>query len=326
VGRLHVGLSGRRPPSRRRRGSEQLASLRTHAGPGERRRHGRRRLRPLSPLPVRRRFDAETGTDGLPLQHLLEPDSPGGARHREPPGSRLLPPPRGRARRRRHPPVCDAFPLGSAGGARGSRRLAQPGDRRLVRRLRARRLPGARARRRVVGDLERAVGGHGRRLSPRKARSGPSQPVRTPDRGAQPPARPWGGSRGGPRGGSPESRHRREYRAEVRGLAEPGGPGGHPPRRSVHEPSVPRSDLPGGLSGRNARDLRKGVAALSLRRFRRDSTPDRFPRRQLLHPRCDAERPGSLAVESLLREARGRSSRRPDGRSSRAASSTRSSG
>ena len=59
--------------------------------------------------------------------------------------------------------------------------------------------PRARRPGEEVGDAQRAVGGHRRRLPARRAGAGPSQPVRSADRLAQPDARAWRGGEGVPR-------------------------------------------------------------------------------------------------------------------------------
>ena len=66
----------------------------------------------------------------------------------------------------------DALPLGSSRSARRPRRLAQPRHRRLVRRIRRGDVPRARRPRADVGDAQRAVGRHRRRLPARRARAG----------------------------------------------------------------------------------------------------------------------------------------------------------
>ena len=55
-------------------------------------------------------------------------------------------------------PVPHAVPLGSAAGARGSRRLGQPRDRGALRRLRAAGCRGARRHRRALDHAERTAG------------------------------------------------------------------------------------------------------------------------------------------------------------------------
>ncbi len=97
-------------------------------------------------------------------------------------GPRLLSPAGRRAPRGRHRAGGDALPLGPPGGARRSRRLAQPRRRGVVRRVRARRVPRPRRPRPDVGDAERAVGRDRRGLPPRRAGARPPQPLRGADR------------------------------------------------------------------------------------------------------------------------------------------------
>ena len=75
VGQCNSRLSGRRIASRRWCRAEHLAPLRPHAGISPRRRHGRHRLRSLSPLGRRRRANATPRTAGVPLQRFVEQDS-----------------------------------------------------------------------------------------------------------------------------------------------------------------------------------------------------------------------------------------------------------
>ena len=69
VGRGNVGVSDRRLAAGRRRRAEHLAPLLSHARPGARRRHRRRRLRSLPALARRRRADARARPACLSLQH-----------------------------------------------------------------------------------------------------------------------------------------------------------------------------------------------------------------------------------------------------------------
>ena len=88
----------------------------------------------------------------------------------------------------------------------------------LVRRVRARRVPGPRRTRPDVGDAERAVGRDRWGLPLRRAGSRPPQPLRGADRHAQPDAGPRRGGRRVPGRGKARDRARRQPRAEVPGV------------------------------------------------------------------------------------------------------------
>ena len=112
-----------------------LGHLLPGARRGGRRRHRRRRLRPLPPDARGRRADAAARPGVVPLLGRLAAGAPRRRRGR-PARARLLPPAGRRAQRRRDRAVAHALPLGPAAGARGRRRLDQPGHRLPVRRVR----------------------------------------------------------------------------------------------------------------------------------------------------------------------------------------------
>ena len=140
-GRLLLGLRRLGLPDRGRRGggrqrSVDLGHLFPQARRDRRRQHGRRRLRPLPPLPGGRQADGRARGTRLPLQHQLVARPAHRDRRHQPARPRLLRAPRRRPARRRRPAAGQPVPLGPAAGAPGSRRLRQPGGRRLVHRLR----------------------------------------------------------------------------------------------------------------------------------------------------------------------------------------------
>ena len=160
--RLPVGCRDRQLPDRGRRqrgraSTERLGHVLAHRGQGGQRRDGRHRLRPL---PSGRRGRRDDGRPRLADVSLLGVVVAGGARrpwHGQRGRHRLLPAARRSPAGPRHHAVPDALPLGSPPGARGARRLPEPGHRQLVRRLR--RADGTRTRRpgADVVDVQRAV-------------------------------------------------------------------------------------------------------------------------------------------------------------------------
>ena len=100
-------------------------------GHDRRRVDGRRRLRPVPPLPGGRRAPPRARPRRLPLQHLVAAGRPRGGRHGQPRRPRLLRPPRRRAARRTaSTPYPDPVPLGPPAVGPGRRRLGRPrGDR-----------------------------------------------------------------------------------------------------------------------------------------------------------------------------------------------------
>ena len=132
--------SGARPPRRTRSRARRprTAAARPSGTPSAstpgtvaRRPHRRRGLRPLPPLPRRRRADGRARPAGVPV--LGRPgrgSSPTARGPANPARAGLLPPARRRAARARHRAVADALPLGPAAGARGRGRLAGAGHRR----------------------------------------------------------------------------------------------------------------------------------------------------------------------------------------------------
>ena len=98
---LHLGRGDGRLPdrgrgARRRPGPVDLGHLQPPARQGPRRRHRRRRLRLLPPLPRGRRADGVARPERLPVLDLLAAGPAGRPRRGEPEGPRLLP---GAARR-----------------------------------------------------------------------------------------------------------------------------------------------------------------------------------------------------------------------------------
>ena len=137
----------------------------SHTPGRSRRRHGRRRLRPLPPLPRGRRPDGRPRRRALPLLARLAAAAARRARRDQQAGSTSTPAGR-RAARPRHPAVGHALPLGPPAGARGRGRLAGAGHRRALRRVRRRRP-------RTPHDRVRA----GRRSTSRGARRSSATPA-----------------------------------------------------------------------------------------------------------------------------------------------------
>ena len=104
----------------------------------------------------------------LSLQHRLGAHLSFGPRRGERRRDGLLRAAGRHAARKRHRAGAHALPLGPAGRARRSRRLAQPRRGRLVRRLRGRDVPAPRRAGEEVDDAQRALGGGRRRLSARR--------------------------------------------------------------------------------------------------------------------------------------------------------------
>ncbi len=218
MGSRGVGVPGGGIAARRRRRPEQLAPIHPYAGARRGRRHRRPGVRFLPALSRGRRDDGGARVERLPFQRRLEPDPPGGARSGQPQGTRLLRAPDRRAARVRHPARRHALSLGPPRRSRRPGRMAQPGHRRMVRRLCPRPLPRVRRPRRALDDLERAVGRDRRRLPPRQARPRTSQRLRGADRRAPSPARPRRRRAGLPRRGQARDRTGGEPRAEISGV------------------------------------------------------------------------------------------------------------
>ena len=223
---------------------------------------------------------------------------------------------------RRHPADGDAVSLGPAGGARRSRRLAQSRHRRLVRRLRERRVPGARRSGQEWATLNEpwvvTDGGylHGALAPGHRSR------VRGADRLAQPDARARRGGAGVSRERPQPDRPGREHRAQVPGFqrARPTSPR-RARARCLHESAVPRP-------GAARRAIPRSCARSSARRgpsgrprtSRADPAADRLHRHQLLHAQRRAARRQRAGRCGAARCARSSApTPRPVGRCSRKA-------
>ena len=200
-----TGSSGAPPPRRTRsraRSTRTAACRRSgtptaHARHDRRRRHGRRRLRPLPPLARGRRPARRAGPERVPVLDRLAASSGSGARSAR---GRALRPADRRAARARDRAGRDALPLGSAAVARGRGRLAEPRHRRALRRVRAHLLRRLRRPGAVLADDQRAVDRRAARLPARPARAGlQGRPARRGDRVPPPAARPRAGGAGVPR-------------------------------------------------------------------------------------------------------------------------------
>ena len=133
--RLRLGLRRLRLPDRGsndrgRQRTVDLGHLRPPAGRHRRWQHGRRRLRPLPPLPGGRPAPGGSGGARLSLQRQLVARPADGDRRRQPARPRLLPAPCRRPARRGDPTAGQPVPLGPAAGAAGPRRLREPAGRR----------------------------------------------------------------------------------------------------------------------------------------------------------------------------------------------------
>ncbi len=271
-------------------GPSNLASLRAHSGTHRGRRDRRRGLRSLPPLRAGRGAARRPGGERVPVQRVLEPRAPRGTRAGEHEGARLLRASRRHAPRGRHPALRHPLSLGSPRRSGRSRRMAQPRHRRVVRRLRAGDVPSAGGPRRDVGDPERALGGDGRGLPPRRPRPGSRERVRGAARLPQPAPRPRGGGGGVSRGGAGADRVGGEPGAQGSRVGNRGGSRGDSAGRRLHEPPVSRRGPPRPLPGRACRDLRRGLARVPRRGLRSDRRADRLARHQLLHAVGDPAR------------------------------------
>jgi len=175
VGKRNGFISDRRRVAGRRQGRIDLGSLRPHAGQDQERRHGRRGLRLLPPIPGRHRADARDEPHQLPLLDLVAPRAARGQRGRQRQGPRLLPEPRGRTARGWDPALSDPLPLGPAAGARDCGRLARARHRVPLCRLRRDRGARAGRPRLVLDDLQRAVDLHRDGLPDRHPRARPQE-------------------------------------------------------------------------------------------------------------------------------------------------------
>ena len=235
------------------------------------RRYRRRRLRPLPALEGRRAADARArACKAYRFSVSWSRDAARRHRAREPGRPGFLFAPGRRTARQRHRAAADAVPLGPAGGAGRSRRLAQSRQRRLVRRIRQRAVPRARRPGEEVGDAQRAVGDHRWRLPARRAGAGSSQPLRSADRHAQPDARAWrrgaGLSRRRQTRDRPGGEHRAEVSASERSAADQAAVRA---RARLHERAIPRSRAAGQLPARVAGDLRRCMAGVAGQRTSR---------------------------------------------------------
>jgi hypothetical protein len=177
--------------------------------------------------------------------------------------------------------------------------------------------PRARRPREDVGDAQRAVGGHRRRLPARRARARAPQPVRGADRHAQPDARARRGGAGVPRRGEARDRPGGEPRAQVPGHDSEEDAARHARadaymNRQYLDPAF--SAYPDEMK----RDLRRGVAEwpaedMALIRSRSTSSASTTTRAaSRAHPRATA-RLKARACGSRWRRTRdraGKSSRR----------------
>ena len=110
----------------------------------------------------------------------------------------------------------------------------------------------ARRPREAVGDAQRALGRDRRRLSARRPRARPQEPLRGADRLASPAALARQGGPGLPRDRQAPGRPGRQHRAQVPGIDDSAADRrGDPARRGVHEPAVPRPGVPRPLPGRD---------------------------------------------------------------------------
>ena len=155
------------------------------------------------------------------------------------------------ADRQWHRAVVHLVPLGHARRARRPRRLAQPRQRDMVRRLCADRVRAARRAGQEVGHAQRAVGRDRRRLSPRRARPGAQEHVRSPDRQPQSHARARRRGEGLSRGRRARDRARRQHRAQISRQRQPRGYCRDGARRRLHEPPVSRPRAQGRISRRD---------------------------------------------------------------------------
>src|SRR6185437_177942 len=136
-----------------------------------RRRHRRRSLRFLPPLPRGRRAHRLPRPALLPLLHLLAAGSARRARRRQPAGPGLLPGAARRAGRAGHRGHRHALPLGPAAGTPGRGRLGGPRYGRAVRRVRRAHRGGARRPGRPLDHPQRAAGGLGHGLATQALRA-----------------------------------------------------------------------------------------------------------------------------------------------------------
>ncbi|CAA9363795.1 MAG: GH1 / GH5_19, partial [uncultured Nocardioidaceae bacterium] len=280
----HRGLPGRGRGDGGRPGTEHLGHVRGAARTDRRRLQRGRRCRSLPPRRRGRRPDEGARRPRLPLlrQLVARPAHRSGARQRQ--GAGVLRPPGRHAAGQRDRAHGDALPLGPAAGARGRRRVAQPGDGGALRRLRrdrrrpARRPggaldPGPRAERRLDDGVRR---GH--------PRAGPHPALRRPV-GLAPPAP---GARPGrdraPSGGRDVGRLRQQPRPGLAGERRRRRRGREQDLRRPVERDVPRADA--------ARSLPRGPGAAAAGpraagRPRDDPPAARLLRRQLLQPGQD---------------------------------------
>ena len=260
-------------------------------------------MRPLPPLRRGRRPDGGARVQRLPLLHLLAADPAVGQGPAQPQGPRVLRQADRRAARGRCEPDGHALPLGPAPGARGRRRLAQPGHHRRLRRLRRHRGRAVRRPGRALGADQRAERRHDHGLLDRHARAGPGAALRGTAGRPPPPARarPRGdrAARVRPRP-DPQHRLRQQPRAHVAGQRL---------RRRRRRDQAVRRALERDVHGADAaRPLPGGLPPAGGGRDHR-GRPDHDPpaarllRRQLLQP--DAGRGDRRGIRDALRVPRG---------------------
>ncbi len=172
LGLVDLELPDRGGGARRRPRPEHLGHALPDQGQGRQRRHRRRRLRPLSPLQGRRGADEVARAPGLPVFGGLAAGAAARAGRRQRARPRFLRPADRRGAGGGHRALALPLSLGPAAGARRPRRLDQPGQRGLVRRLQCARLPALRRPGQEMGDLQRVRRLHDVRLRHRLGRAG----------------------------------------------------------------------------------------------------------------------------------------------------------
>ncbi len=261
LGRGHRQLPdrGRRP--RGRPGTVHLGHVLAPPRRGGRRRHRRRRRRPLPPLPRGRRADGRPRRHPLPLLAGLAAAAADRAGPAQPGRAGLLPAAGRRAARPGHPALGHALPLGPAAAAGGRRRLAGPGHRRAVRRLRRGRARPAEGPDPDLDHAERAVVLGLPRVRRRPPCARADRAGRRPGRRPPPAARARAG-RPGDAGAGPGqlAGHHAQPSAGRPGHRVGRGRRRGPAGRRGDQPGLPRPDLPRRVPGGPAGGRRRGVA------------------------------------------------------------------